>query len=109
MSNAERRIGLEDRQGYDGTDRRSWQIESAVLHDRLDNIERLVKETQALAMTSCESMKDHIVNERETKAAIDELLTLWRGSKLMVAGIKFIIPIVAAIITVAIWAKDHWK
>jgi hypothetical protein len=46
---------------------------------------------------------------RETKAAIDELILLWRGSKLMVSGVKILIPIFAAILGAAIWVKDYFK
>ena len=39
----------------------------------------------------------HVAEERETKAAIDELILLWRGSKLVVSGFKILIPVVALI------------
>lgn len=91
-----------DRQGYDGTDRRSWKGEADMLHARLDAIESLSRETHGL-------MAGHIAEERETKAAIDELILLWRGSKLVVSGFKLLIPIFAALLGAALWAKDHVK
>jgi len=91
-----------DRQGYDGTDRRSWKGEADMLHARLDAIESLSRETHGL-------MAGHIAEERETKAAIDELILLWRGSKLVVSGFKILIPAVAALIGAVMWAKDHIK
>ena len=91
-----------DRQGYDRTDRRSWKGEADMLHARLDAIEALSRETHGL-------MAGHIAEERETKAAIDELILLWRGSKLVVSGFKIMIPVCAALLGAALWFKDHVK
>lgn len=98
-----------ERHGYDGTDRWSWQGEAAVLHGRLASIEELARSTQELARSTHDSIISHVAEERETKAAIDELILLWRGSKLMVTALKFSIPIFAAIIGGAMWVKDHFK
>lgn len=91
-----------DRQGYDGTDRRSWKGEADMLHARLDAIEEVGRATH-------DCIIDHIAEERETKAAIDELILLWRGSKLVVSGFKILIPILAALLGAAMWFKDHVK
>ena len=91
-----------DRQGYDGTDRRSWKGEADMLHARLDAIEEVGRATH-------DCIIGHIAEERETKAAIDELILLWRGSKLVVSGFKILIPAVAALIGAVMWAKDHIK
>ena len=91
-----------DRQGYDGTDRRSWKGEADMLHARLDAIEEVGRATHDCIIW-------HIAEERETKAAIDELILLWRGSKLVVSGFKILIPAVAALIGAVMWAKDHIK
>ena len=91
-----------DRQGYDGTDRRSWNGEADMLHARLDAIEVVARSTH-------DSIIVHIAEERETKAAIDELILLWRGSKLVVSGFKILIPILAALLGAALWLKDHVK
>lgn len=87
---------------YGGEERRSWQSEAAVLHGKLENIETLSRETHDLII-------GHVAAEIETKAAIDELVILWRGSKMMVTAFKVIIPIVAAAFGAAMWAKDHFK
>ncbi len=98
-----------ERHVHNGTYRRSWQGEAAVLHGRLASIEELARSTQELARSTHESIISHVAEERETKAAIDELILLWRGSKLMVAALKFSIPIFAALIGGAMWVKDHFK
>lgn len=91
-----------DRQGYDGTDRRSWKGEADMLHARLDAIEEVGRATH-------DCIIGHLAEERETKAAIDELIILWRGSKLVVSGFKIMIPICAALLGAAMWFKDHVK
>jgi hypothetical protein len=67
---------------------------------RLDIIEELSRATH-------DSLIAHVAEERSTRAAIDELVVLWRGSKLMVSALKIIIPIVAALVGGAMWLKDH--
>lgn len=83
-------------------DRRIWHDEAAALHERLDKIEKLAEETHTY-------MVAHIESEKETKAALDELILLWRGSKIMVSAAKLVIPVFAAIIGAAVWARDHFK
>ena len=51
----------------------------------------------------------HVAEERETKAAVEELIMLWRGSKMMVSVFKVIIPIAAALVGAAVWVKDNVK
>ena len=83
-------------------DRRTWHDEAAALHERLDKIEKLAEETHTY-------MVAHIESEKGTKAALDELILLWRGSKMMVSAAKLIIPIVAALVGAAVWAREHFK
>lgn len=83
-------------------DRRTWHDEAAALHERLDKIEKLAEETHTY-------MVAHIESEKETKAALDELILLWRGSKIIVSAAKLVIPVFAAIIGAAVWAREHFK
>lgn len=83
-------------------DRRTWHDEAAALHERLDKIEKLAEETHTY-------MVAHIESEKETKAALDELILLWRGSKMVVSAAKLVIPIFAAIIGAAVWAREHFR
>ncbi|WP_350497464.1 hypothetical protein [Accumulibacter sp.] len=86
-----------------GEERRlAWRAEAEMLHARLDAIESLSRATH-------DSIIGHIAEERETKAAIDELILLWRGSKLVVSGFKILIPVCAALLGAAMWFKDHVK
>lgn len=94
----------QERKGYDGTDRMSWKDEATILHDRLRQIE-------ALARATHDCVVFHIEEDRNTKVAVDELITLWKGSKIMVAAFKVLIPIVVGIVGAAVWAREHfsWK
>lgn len=83
-------------------DRRTWHDEAAALHERLDKIEKLAEETHTF-------MVAHVEADKETRAALDELILLWRGSKMMVSAAKLIIPIVAALVGAAVWAREHFK
>ena len=50
-----------------------------------------------------------MAEERETKAAIDELILLWRGSKLVVSGFKILIPVFCRAARGRDLVKDHFK
>jgi hypothetical protein len=52
---------------------------------------------EELSRATHDSLIAHVAEERSTRAAIDELVVLWRGSKLIVSAFKIIIPIVAAL------------
>ena len=98
-----------DRKGYDGADRRSWQGEADALHRKLESIEEMARNTQGLAQLTHDTIVSHVAEERQTKAAIDELILLWRSSKLVISGFKFMIPIVAAMFGAVLWIKDYFK
>lgn len=80
----------------------AWRVEAEMLHARLDAIEEVGRATH-------DCIIGHIAEERETKAAIDDLILLWRGSKLVVSGLKILIPVCAALLGAAMWFKDHVK
>jgi hypothetical protein len=94
----------DDQRQYDGDGERrlSWRAEAEVLHGRLDTIEAVSRATH-------DTVVAHVAEERETKAAIEELILLWRGSKMMVSAAKILIPIAAALVGAAVWVKDHVK
>ena len=94
----------DDQRQFDGEAERrlSWRAEAEVLHGRLDTIESLSRATH-------DTVVAHVAEEREAKAAIDELVFLWRGSKMMVSAFKILIPIAATLVGAAVWVKDHVK
>lgn len=100
---------IDDRRKGETERRESWRSEADVLNSRLETIEEMARDTRDLARLTHDTIISHVAEERETKAAIDELIVLWRGSKLVVSGFKFLVPVLAALLGAAIWIKDHFK
>ena len=61
----------------------------AHVHRRLDSAYEIVHETRERMIVVHELLVQHIERDKEMKPALDELTTLWKGSKL-------IIPILSA-------------
>lgn len=70
----------------------------AHVHRRLDSAYDIVHETRERMIVVHELLVQHIERDKEMKPALDELTTLWKGSKL-------IIPILSA---VAIGLAGAW-
>ena len=70
----------------------------AHFHRRLDSAYEIVHETRERMIVVHELLVQHIERDKEMKPALDELTTLWKGSKL-------IIPILSA---VAIGLAGAW-
>ena len=70
----------------------------AHVHRRLDSAYDIVHETRERMIVVHELLVQHIESDKEMKPALDELTTLWKGSKL-------IIPILSA---VAIGLAGAW-
>jgi len=93
---------------HEGEERRgSWRVEMSELHESMGEVRMCVVSVTEMQQRTHQLISDHIAEERETKAAIDELILLWRGSKLMVSAFKILIPIVAALVGGAMWVRDH--
>lgn len=75
-------------------------------HDRLESINRRLDSQDKILGEIRDMVVSHLATEKEIKPAIDELVAMWKGSKL-------IIPILASagamLWTVWVWAKDHIK
>jgi len=56
-----------------------------------------------------EKLLTHLVVDKEMKPALDELVTLWRGSKLLSAIILSFATVGGVIWGLVVWAKDHIK
>lgn len=78
-------------------DRRTNDAAILDLHHRLDAQEKLIKEL-------CDIVKASIVLDREHKAALKQMIVLWRGSKIMVPLLLLIVPAMMAIGT---WVGEH--
>ena len=71
----------------------------ANLHKRMDTQDRMLLEIRDMVTS-------HIATEKEVKPAIDELITLYKGSKLL---IPMMATAAAMLWAVWAWAKDHIK
>jgi hypothetical protein len=99
---------LESEGQYAGEERRNgWRVAAADLSEDLSDLRGRVTAMADMQHQTHRLISDHVAEERQTKAAVDELVTLWRGSKLMVSGMKILIPIVAALVGAALWIKEH--
>lgn len=81
----------------------------AHLHRRLDANREMLGETREMLVEIREMLERHIALDAEMNPAINELVTLWRGSKLMGRIAVGLSAAVAAIWGLIVWAKDHVK
>lgn len=65
------------------------------IHRRMDTQDDLLRE-----------IRDKVVAQETMKPALDELVTLWKGSKMLIPMIASAAGLLWAIWT---WAKDHIK
>ena len=65
------------------------------IHRRMDLQDDLLRE-----------IRDKVISQETMKPALDELVTLWKGSKIM---IPLLASAAAMIWAVVAWAKDHIK
>lgn len=94
---SENNNGLEE---VDYIHRRALDGESlAHVHRRLDSTHVIIQETREKISLVHDLLVEHIKNDAEMKPALDDLTTLWKGSKL-------IIPILSA---VAIGLAGAWS
>lgn len=73
--------------------------EAANLHRRLDAQDKIMLEIR-------DTITAHIATEAQIRPALDELIALWKGSKIL---IPMIAGLATAIWAVVVWAKEHIK
>lgn len=79
------------------------------MHRRIDEQDQSLLEIKELVLKQTSLLNFHIQMENEIKPALEELVTLWRGSKVMgriIIGISAIGAIFGGFI---VWVKDHVK
>jgi len=69
----------------------------ANLHRRMDSQDRMLTEIR-------DTMTDHIARQSEIKPALDELVALWKGSKIL---IPILAGLSAGVWAFLVWAKEH--
>jgi hypothetical protein len=75
-------------------------------HEVIQNLHRRMDSQDKILLEIRDTITTHIATEATIKPALEELVTLWKGSKL-------IIPLMAstgaALWALWVWAKDHIK
>ncbi len=72
-----------------------------LLH-RMDIQDRVLNEIQA-------TLRVHMALEAETKPALDELLSIWKGSRVIIPVLLGFCTLIAAFYSAGSWLKDHIK
>lgn len=67
----------------------------ANLHKRMDTQDKLLFE-----------IRDEVVEQRSMRPALEELVALWKGSKILIPLIASAAAMIWAVVS---WAKDHVK
>lgn len=71
----------------------------ANLHRRMDTQDKMLLEIR-------DAMTKHLAESDTIKPALDELITLWKGSKIL---IPIIAGLVGTIWAVIVWARDNLR
>ncbi|MCU0988034.1 MAG: hypothetical protein MUE63_00200 [Xanthomonadales bacterium] len=96
--------------GMHYTHKRALDGESlAHMHRRMDANREMLGETREMLIEIREMLVQHIALDAEMNPAIKELVTLWRGSKLMGRILVGVSAAIAAVAGVLVWAKEHLK
>ena len=75
-------------------------------HELIANLHRRMDAQDKLLMEIRDKMTAHLAAEEQVKPALDELVALWKGSKIL---IPILASCAAALWAVMAWAKDHIK
>lgn len=75
-------------------------------HELIANLHRRMDQQDKMLLEIRDKMNAHVVESDQIRPALEELVTLWKGSKIL-------LPIMAAaaatLWAVIVWAKDHVK
>lgn len=87
---------------YTSEERRLHPSSNDEIMLRLDRQDAMLSEIR-------HALSVHITLEAETKPALDELLTIWRGSRVMIPILLGFVTMIAAMYGGLSWLKDHIK
>ena len=73
-------------------------------HELISNLHRRLDTQDKLLMEIRDTMTAHIAEEKSVKPALDELISLWKGSKILIPMLAGAAPMIWAVIS---WSKDH--
>ncbi len=75
-------------------------------HEVIQNLHRRMDTQDKILLEIRDTITAHIATEEEVKPAIDELVSLWKGSKIL---IPLLVSASAMAWAVFSWTKDHIK
>jgi hypothetical protein len=75
-------------------------------HEVIQNLHRRMDTQDAMLLEIRDTITAHIATEATIKPTLEELVTLWKGSKLI---IPLMASMGAGIWALWMWAKDHIK
>ena len=78
-------------------------------HTVIDNLHRRMDSQDALLLDIRDTLVAHIATEASMKPSLDELVSLWKGSKVISVIIASLAAAGAGLWALFAWAKDHLK
>lgn len=78
----------------------------ANIHRRMDSQDEMLREIRDKVVDNSARFDEHLKAEKEVKPAIEELLALWKGSKIIIPALASIAAMAWAVFS---WANDHIK
>jgi len=78
-------------------------------HTVIDNLHRRMDSQDALLLDIRDTLVAHIATEASMKPSLDELVSLWKGSKVISVIIAGLAAAGAGLVGLFAWAKDHIK
>ncbi len=75
-------------------------------HELIANLHRRMDQQDKMLLEIRDKINAHVVESDQIRPALEELVTLWKGSKLL---IPILASMAAAVWAVVAWAKDHLK
>lgn len=75
-------------------------------HDLITNLHRRMDAQDKMLLEIRDKLISHVVEADQIKPALDELVSLWKGSKIL---IPIMVGLATAIWAIITWAKEHLR
>ncbi len=75
-------------------------------HDLIANLNRRMDSQDTILREIDRKITAHVAESDSIRPALEELVALWKGSKIL---IPILASMAAAVLAVVAWAKDHIK
>lgn len=91
-------------ESYEGNERRNKVSASELdnMHRRMDTQDELLREIR-------DKLVGHLAADEQVKPAIEELVAMWKGSKMAFRIISVVAIAMGGLWSLLVWAKDHVK